>query len=1618
MHWSWWISGTRRDVSATGRLYTIGGHGSTATTQRQARKEQQVSLTARRAGTTSLGPSNGRARESTRMPARLRALARRRPGGPSSPVSGRRGQRSRLVSLAEHLALALVALVPQLLAQPGVVESDTKSYLYIDPGRFIAQSASMWDPGVGLGTVTHEQIGYLLPMGPFFWLVHALGVPLWIGQRVWMAAILFFAAAGVLFLARTIGLTGPGRAVAAFAFMVSPYFLQYVGRMSVVLLPWAGLPWMVALVARALRNGGWRDPALFAIVVAVVGGINASSLLYVGLAPVIWLPYAVLVTKEHTWREAWGVFWRVGLLTVLVSLWWAAGLQIEAAYGVDILKYTETVPAVSSTSSSAEVLRGLGYWYFYGGGRLGPWVVTSVQLTQQLWALGASFTVPALSFVAAALTRWRHRAFFVILIVVGMVFAVGANPFSHPSPVGHLLEIFMTKTTAGLAMRSTDRASPLVLLGTAMLLGAGISALARYKRAAGLVAVTAVVAIVAAANPPVWNGTTVADHFTQPSPLPSYEYQAAKALDAGHPTTRVYALPGEDFAAYRFGDTIDPIYPGLLSRPFVTREQQVMGSLATQDVLYAIDAPMQQGTWDLKALPGMLRLISAGALLVQNNLAYERYGLPNPREMALALAHLPAGIGKPVPYGSPRPNVSLIPNVDEQYLSTPAGLPWPAPLEVLPVANPRPVIRAESPSGALVVNGNAQGIAEAAAAGLLHGNPTVLYAATLLENPRLLATTMAGNATIVLTDTNAKQGFRWNTLQANAGYTETAAQKRDTYDPTDAPLNIFPGAPPGTQTTAVLHGIASVSASSYGNSVTYTPEDQPIMAIDGNLNTAWVTGAFGYPVGQWWQVSALSPLTTNHVNLVQAIKGSPTRWITKVTLTFDGRHPLSVPLGPASRTASGQTIYFPTRTFKTLRITIDAVSQSQLDQTTGLSAVGFAEVRLGGIQASKTLALPGGLLRALGPSSLDHRLVVVMTRRRVAPYPPRTDPERELSRSFSLPTTRTFTLSGTARVSALIPDDMIDRLMGRPGSNGTGIVAYSRGRLPGDLQDTASSALDGNPATMWSPGFGASHQIGDWIEVNVPHPVSFDHLNLQVVADGYHSVPTSLSISAGGRTVNVKLPPIADARQRNATVSVPVYFPRLTGSHIRVTVTGVRDEHTKDFYSGAPITMPLGIAELGIPGVHEPPDPAQLPGTCTPSLLTIDSKPVWLRVVGSTAAALAGRGLHVQTCGPDAAGITLGPGSHVVQSANGHLTGFNIDRLVLDSAPGGRAGRPASQSGRLAPLPPQPAPRLIVQSQSATSAKVVVTGATRPFWLVLGESINKGWQAQVSGGPSLGSPTLVDGFANGWLVGPQALGTLGKSGSLVLTLHWAPQSRVWWALVISGGALLACLLIAIWPRRSRDAAGRALRRLTAGILPRGRAGRARRAVRRRRRGRHLPRQPAGAPGDPRTDVPLQAPDPYDATPRLASPLVLGGTRPPWWRVAVIAVATGALSGFLTAPLTGVAVALATATALALSEGRVILTVGSVCLVGGAGAYVVYHQATGHFLPGGFWPAQFDPASTMVWMGVVFLGADAVIEAGRRIRPPLRATDARSRIPRAHRWPSLPRRPGRRGHPLQ
>ncbi len=1467
----------------------------------------------------------------------------------------------RLRAGADTLLFAVLAFVPMLASRPGTVTDDTKTYLYLDPGRYVRQAVSLWDPNIALGTVTHENIGYLLPMGPFYWVFAELHVPLWVAQRCWMGCLLFAAGSGALYLCRTVGMAGPGRYVTALALMFTPYVLQYAGRISVILMPWAGLPWMIAFVILALRRGGWRYPALFALVVALVSGINASSILYVGIAPALWLPYAVVVAREATWRRAWGVAWRVGLLSALVSLWWAVGLEVEAAWGVNVLKYTETVPSTSSASLASEIIRGLGYWYFYGTDRVGSWTQTSVAYTQNVWLIVVSFTVPALSVAAAVFSRWRHRAYFILIAVVGMVLAVGPNPYADPTGVGSVIKAFMVDTTAGLALRSTDRASPVIILSLAVLLGAGVTAVAARFRTLGLVLGGVAAAAVVGAATPLLSGGIIANGFTQPATPPTYVRQAAAALDKTHVDTRVYALPGNNFAAYRWGDTIDTVWPALMTRPFVTHEQQIYGSVATADVLQAVDTPLQDGTMQWDALAPMAALMSAGDVLVQFDQAYERYGTPNPQQLALDLATTPKGLTDPVSYGTPRPNISLIPWIDEATLARPADQGWTAPLVSYTVTHPRPIVRTESTRTPLVVDGDASGLVNASNVGLLAGNPTILYAGTLDIEHTLQKQTLSKPAALVVTDTNRKQGFEWNSLSENTGYTETASQGADTSDPSDFPIDLFPGAPADAQTTSVLQGVSSVTASSYGSSITYLPEDQPAAALDGNTQTAWLDNSIADPVGQWWQVDLDRPITEDTLTLVQPQTGDPDRWMSKVTLTFDGQHPVTVDLGPSSLLPGGQVIHFPSRRFTTLRLTVAAIDNGDDQDTpiTARSSVGFAEVAIPGISVQQLIAMPQDLLRAAGTRSSSDRLSLVMTRLRASGTPPRTDIEAALGRTFWLPTARTFSLTGTARVSPLIPDDAIDRLVGRPGADHTGIVAYSLGRLPGDLRAGAIATLDDDPATVWEPGFGSTHQVGQWLQYTLPKPITFDHLDLKIVADSLHSVPTRLTVATTSGSATFNLPPLATSTVDGSVVDVPVSFPRLTGSSIRITVDAVRLLDTVNYFSQSPIALPIGIAEVGIPGLHAAAVPPVLPGTCQDNLLTVDGAPVWISVTGTTDAALDRDPLTVSLCGPDADGLKLGPGTHVLRATLGQVSGFDIDQLAFDSAPGG-GPMPLASPSTLAAPPSSPSPTVHVDRQRSTSIGLTLTGVetaagSTPFDLVLGESINSGWTATVVGGPSLGKPVLIDGFANGWRIDPAAVASAVHHGTLEVALTWVPQRRVDVALLVSLATIVVCLVLAFVPARWR----------------------------RRRRSGAEPEVAIEEKGQEDTGTPEVAPlpelAPLPEQPVLATPLLAEAPRAKVWVALVAGVVAGGVAASISSAAAGLGVAAALIAVLLIPRLRVVLGLAAIAGVVAAGAYTAVHQAQTHVPAGGDWPTAFATAATLTWVGVVFLGADAVAD---------------------------------------
>jgi arabinofuranan 3-O-arabinosyltransferase len=1430
-------------------------------------------------------------------------------------------------SVRLHLALGAVAYVPLLLTQPGWVSADTKTYLYLDPAGLLGRAWSMWDPSVGTGTVTHQTIGYLWPIGPFYWFADAVGIPDWAAQRLWWGTIVFAAGAGVAYLLRTLGWRGPGVVVATFVYALSPYLLTLVARLSIILLPFAGLPWLVAFTIRSVRTKGWRYPALFALTVATVGSVNATALLLVGLAPALWLVHAVWVAKEVPLRRALASALRLAVLTIPVSAWWIAGLTVQASNGLEILRYSETARTVSLVSMSHEVLRGFGYWFFYGGDRLGPWLEPSVPYTQSPGLLALTYLLPIAGLAGAVVARWRHRAYFVVLAATGVAVATGAYPWEDGPlwPWQRAVKWFL-QTDVGLSMRSLPRAVPLVALGLAVLLGAGVTSVVRRWPRWNRRALVGGVAAAVLALPPLWLAEFV-PHNLRRQDIPGYWRDAADHLEAGGRDTRVLVVPGSDFASYRWGNMVDPILPGLMDRPSVQRELIPYGSPASANLLNALDLRLQERTADPDSIAPIARLLRAGDVLVQSDLQYERFNTPRPRNFWDLMTRA-EGLGDPTEFGPGEPNVT-VPDVqldDELAILTDSSLPDPPEVATFAVEDPVPIVSVHGTNNALLVAGDGAGLVDTAGSGLIDGTELIRYSAGLDEDE--IAAALEDGAALLLTDSNRKRGERWTTVRHTRGYTEPADEVPLVEDPNDNRLPLFPGAGSETQTVAVYEGGIDAQATSYGNSITYTAEERAANAVDGNPETAWRAAAFRDARGERLELTLTEPVTTDHVTLLQPTTRERNRYVSSVRLRFDGGDATDVDLTTQSHDEPGQVVTFPRRTFEELSIEIrsDTLGEGNV-RYGGATSVGFAEVAIGDDAArlDEIIRLPNDLLDAAGTDSMDHPLAISLNRLRQDPSDTtRLDEERAIQRRFTLPSARSFTLSGEARLSPRADAAAIDGLLGRL-HDGSVTWVRASDSLAGSLE-VASAAFDGDPATAWTTARGEPNR--QWIEVNLPKAQTIDHLPLTVIADRLHSVPTEVELTVDGRSLGrLPLPAIEsqDEQDASATVDVPLPEPA-TGSTFRVWFTGMRAVTTNDWSSNRAVDQPAALAEIGLPGPTVAARPATFDSGCRDDLLSVDGEIVAVRVTGRMDAALARQPLAIATCGDSAGPVELDGGDHDVRSIAGDLLGIDLDQLVLRSAAGGApssATEPLVAEASAARPDDEVAatPRVTVVHDGRDQVEVEVSGATpgEPFWLVLGQSFNDGWSASIDG-EGIGDPELVDGLANGWQVVPD-------TESFVVDMRFAPQRRVDLAIAVSALAAAVCLLLTI--RRPRSA-----------II-----------------------------------APSALAEPYSKVLAFRYEGAL-----PTMRTAVLTGLGVGLLGFVVAgPAVGLVVGGAAGLGSRHETFRRWLLLASPLALGVAALYVLYIQVRHAPGPGLEWPIEVDRVHPFGWLAILLVVADVIVD---------------------------------------
>lgn len=1259
------------------------------------------------------------------------------------------------------VGLALLAYVPALTAAPGRMPADSKLYLYLDPTKFLNDAATTFDPRQFAGWVPHQHIAYLWPAGPWFAVFDRLGVPDWIAHRLWIGTLLLAAGLGVRWCGRVLGLTALGAAAAAVMYQLSLYVLPYVSRTSVMLLPWAGLGWIVALTVRATRRRTWGDPAAIALVVFTVGAVNATALAMIVPAPALWLVHAAW-QRSVTWRQAALVAVRVIVLTIPVSLWWVAMLLIQGKFGAEILPYSESLADVSLTSTAPEVWRSLGYWLFYVRDPFAATTTESLRYLSSTWSIFISYLLPILCLLGLVFVRWAHRRFAALCVAGGALLAVGVHPIHDRSP---LMRVVAGNDEGGLALalRSSTRALPVMNLGMALLAGSFVAACSgvRLRRPAWRADVlsSGVFIVVAIVNlPSLWTGAFVDPALERDQSPPQAWTDAAAELDAIGDAGRVLQLPGAEFGAFRWGYTVDQPLPGLTDKPLITRDLLPLGSAGAMDLLYALDDRIQDGVFEPASLAPVSRWLGVDTIWLANDLAFDRFRTARPQTLTEQVATAP-GVGPVQQFGAATVNQPAVPMIDEQALAEPAATAARPPVELYPITPAGTIVRAAQRS--VVVSGSGDGLVDLSAAGLLEGDELVRYSASLTGDS--LQSAISDASDVFVTDSNRDRARHWRSSQDTTGYTESdqpgTGLLREVAS--DARLPVFAErdveVDPATQTVARQVGSVTATATSYGEPFAYLPERRPFMAIDGDSTTSWTVGEHADPIGETLRLHFDTPPPS--IGLVQAVVPGGRR-ITAVSVGGAGEsNPQRVDLTDASLASPGQQV--------TLRgvdtdvdITILAVGGGTPFTASAVAAVGFAEIVTGLAPTTEVVRVPTDALDALDTAT---PLTVALTRLRVDPMDRwRSDPEPRLVREFDLPAERALLPSVELRVDRRAPDQALASLFGWP--------AWASTRLTGSIANAGVAAIDGDPATSWITGFDAA--LGARLTIDATSaPV--DRITVHQPSGSFSRV-TELVLQSGSEARTVTLDTDGDG------TSTAAVDPPLPAGALDVVISKIAPTTTIERRYADTVELPAAIAEIELPGL---PSTSGVAGSsasvaCT-GVIAVDDQPQSYSFDVTGQQAIDGSPVTATPCGATPA---LAAGDHRVESVDTDLP-IDVDRVVLSDRLPASGAATADE------------PSVALTEDGRFRKEVEVDNCPDGCWLVLGNGYSTAWKATGPDG-SLGEPQLVDGGFNGWRIAP-------SDKPVHVVMEWTQQRKLDIAFVLSLVGLLAAVVVLIVDVRRR-----------------------------------------------------------------------------------------------------------------------------------------------------------------------------------------------------------------------
>jgi arabinofuranan 3-O-arabinosyltransferase len=1253
---------------------------------------------------------------------------------------------------AALIASSVLVVVTVLLQAPGRIVPETKLDVLVDPVRYLGRALHAWDPSAAFGRVQNQAVGYLFPMGAFTTVGHSLGVPAWITQRLWIAAVILVALWGAHRLAGAVGIRSEGgRLVAAWAYAFAPATLATVAFQSAGQLPYSFAPWVLV----PLVEGGWRDrprtvAARSALFVVLMGGVNGASAFAVLPLVVIWFT----VQEAGPARRKLAAWW-AGCVA-LATLWWLIPLLVSVKYGVRFTAFTEQASLTTRTESATEILRGTGNWLSYLPIQLGSWLPGAHALAVGRVAIVGSVVVAAAGMAGLARRDTPGRSWLLPAGVLGMVAMGFAYSGRGGGSFGTLGQDLLDGPLA--PFRNVHKFAAVVRLPLAIGLGHLVATFAsapspaessepsvptqaeepsaqtvRAGRGARVGAVAApVIALVAIAV----TLTPAAHRLTAPGSFeripPAWE-ETARWLDRHEGTSRALILPGSSFGEYAWGRPLDEPLASLVHGNWAIRDLIPLGGNGSTRLLDGIDSALVGDRLPVGFVPALQR---AGVryLVVRNDLELPRTGGPSPASMHRMLATAPE-LKRVASFRGDGGRSHAI-GSDGRLAPDPRQVARPdAPeIEILEVPHPAGRVSTYPTDGAVVMSGGPEGLLQVPLS--VTGDRAVVLAVDEPQSGLMKVERVA-------TDTARRRNVLFGSIRNNASATlapgEVAAVSGK------PPEDRWAGDGPEMLTDARIDGAATITDDA-PRTILLDPERGPGAAFDGNPATVWAPSRQDRPApGRWLQVTFDKARVVPSVTVrVPAVLGE--RVATVRVDTDRGSHVGSVGTDGTARIALDHT---PT---KRVRLTIESVVSGVETLPLGLS-----EVELEGVPVRRSVQVaPTG--RTAATRAAD---AVYLSRLRRGPFARyRGDEEGRLDRWVTTAKIDDARLSGTATA---VPGPALDQLVRPRSSPKPGVTATASSRWHDQPVFDASSAVDGDPGTAW---VSAAEVDSPALTLTWPQPVRVSHIHIAVPPSPPFDAFEAVTVLADGRRFDRQVD-----RQGNITIpaattkTLTLGFPRQGGTAQRV----------------------VAVSEVQVRGAdartNRPSRRAEIRQRCGDGPdLTIDGKQVRTVATPTVGQLLDGSPVPWAACER----VDLPAGEHHLDA--GPSGALAVSTLSVEPTPGPALLSDGSSA---------PAPRTAHVRSWGREDRTVAVDAGPSTILATAENFNDGWEA-TAGGRTL-QAIRVDGWRQGWIV------PAGKATLVHLTYQPGTPQRI--GLVIGALALVALLALAFVPvRRARATA--------------------------------------------------------------------------------------------------------------------------------------------------------------------------------------------------------------------